>query len=143
LTITIDSVTIRKDYSAQTPFDAGEPHGNREWKPDRPVRLGSYTFRLDAITFIGDGYKLDLSYKSLPENVSFFINIIDASSEPFQFDHIDGTHIDDGNTAQDTITLTTQNPPPTGNMIIQWQLSETIPEPGPWTLIWTPPANKP
>lgn len=144
LKITVDRVNIRKHDTAQVQFDAGEyPQVNQEWKFNQPVKVGAYTFVLDTITFIGNGYVLNLSYENLPEGVSFYINFIDNPSHPFQFDNTSETENDAGNKVLYTITLTTKNPPPTGNFIVEWQLDESIPQPGPWSLIWTPSTTNP
>jgi len=144
LKITVDRVNIREHNTAQFQFDAGDhPQVNQEWRFNQPVKVGTYTFVLDTITFIGNGYVLNLSYENLPQSVTFFVNVIDDPSNPFQFDNSDGreTHVE--NKVLHTITLTATNPPPTGNLIVEWQLDEAISHPGPWSLNWTPPITNP
>lgn len=144
LKITVDRVSIRKHSTAQLQFDAGDhPQVNREWKLNQPVEVGGYRFVLDTITFIGNGYVLNLSYENLPESVTFYVNFIDTPSNPFQFDNTSEIENHAGNKVLHTITLTSINPPPTGKLIVEWQLDESIPQPGPWSLIWTPSKTNP
>jgi hypothetical protein len=144
LKITVDSVNIRKHNTAQFQFDTGDhPQVDQEWKFDQPVKVGAYTFVLDTITFIGNGYELSLSYDTLPESVSFSVDMIDNPSNPFQFDNSNETENQVENRVLHTITLTTNNPPPTGKLIVEWQLDESISQPGPWSLIWTPSKTNP
>ncbi len=37
-----------------------------------------------------------------------------------------------------TITLTSKSPPPVGNLTVNWGLEESIPQSGPWSLVWSP-----
>jgi hypothetical protein len=144
LKITVDRVNIRKHNTAQFQFDTGDhPQVMQEWKFNQPVKVGAYTFVLDAIAFIGNGYVLNLSYDNLPKNVSFYVGIIDNPSNPFQFDGGNETQNQVGNKTLDTITLTSKNPPPAGKLIVEWQLDEAVPQVGPWSLVWTPSKTKP
>jgi hypothetical protein len=146
LTVTLEQVNIRKESAAQTQFDAGDhPQVGQEWSLQRPVRLGAYTFTLDTISFTGNGYKLNLSYENLPTPPSalLFVNLIDDPSNPFQFDNTDERENQAGNKVSKTITFTTNNAPPTGNLTIDWQLEEAIPQTGPWSLVWQPSTIKP
>jgi hypothetical protein len=144
LKLTVDRVNIRKHSTAQFQFDTGDhPPVNQEWKFDQPIQVGAYTFTLDKITFIGNGYVLNLSYENLPMSVSFYVDIVDTPSNPFQFDGRDGAQNQVGNKTLETITLTSENPPPTGKLMVEWQLEEAIPQAGPWSLVWTPAKTNP
>jgi hypothetical protein len=144
LKITVDRVDIRKHSTAQFQFDTGDhPQVDQEWKFNQPVKVGAYTFTLDTITFIGNGYVLRLSYDNLPISVSFYVDIMDTLSNPFQFDGRNGEQNQVGNKTLDTITLTSENPPPTGKLIVEWQLDEAVPQAGPWSLTWTPSKTNP
>ncbi|HLO16212.1 MAG TPA: DUF4179 domain-containing protein [Anaerolineales bacterium] len=144
LKITVDQVNIRKHSMAQIQFEAGDhPQVGQEWNLNQLVKLGAYTFTLDKITFIGNGYVLHLSYENLPQSVSFFVNLVDNPSNPFQFDNSDERENHVGTKVLHTITLTTKSPPPIGNLTVEWQLDESIPQPGPWSLVWTPSTTRP
>ena len=144
LTITVDQVNIRRNSTAQIQFDAGDhPQAGQEWKLDKKVKLGAYTFTLEKITFIGNGYVLNWSHEQLPPNASSYVSLVDNPSNPFQFDNQDGSETQVGNVIQHTLTLTTHTPPPTGNLTVQWQLEEASPQPGPWSLVWSPSGAKP
>ena len=144
LTITVDQVNIRRNSTAQIQFDAGDhPQAGQEWSLNQTVELGAYTFTLQKITFIGNGYVLNWSHEQLPPTVSSYVTLIDNPSNPFQFDHQDDSGTLVGNVLQHTLTLTTHTPPPTGNLTVQWQLEEAIPQPGPWSLVWSPSGTKP
>jgi hypothetical protein len=144
LKITVDQVNIRKHSIAQFQFDTGDhPQVNQEWKFNQPVKLGAYTFILDSITFIGNGYVLNLSYDNLPLGVSFYVSLIDTPSNPFQFDGPNGRENQVGNKTVNTLTFTSKNAPPMGKLIVEWQLEEAIPQAGPWSLIWTPSKTNP
>ena len=144
LRITVDRVNIRKHSTAQFQFDTGDhPQVNQEWKFNEPVQVGDYAFVLDTITFTGNGYVLNLSYYNLPQSVSFYVALIDTPSNPFPFDGPNGTESQVGNKTLNTITFTSKNTPPTGKLIVEWQLDEAIPQPGPWSLSWTPSKTNP
>ena len=144
LKITVDRVNIRKDSTAQFLFDTGEhPQTNQEWKFNQPVKVGAYTFVLDTVTFIGNGYVLNLSYDNLPITVSFSVSLIDTPSNPFQFDGPNGAEKQVGNKTLNTLTFTSKNPPPTGKLIVEWQLDEAVPQAGPWSLTWIPSKTNP
>lgn len=144
LKITVDRISIRKYSMARVPFDPGDdPQMNEEWKLNRPVTVGVYTFVLETITFVGNGYVLNLSYNDLPESVSFYVDLLDSSLSPYQFDNIDSKETHSGNKAIQTITFTAKNPLPAGKLIVEWQLEETIPHAGPWSLTWTPVKTNP
>ena len=144
LKITVDSIDIRMHHSAQIPFDAGDhPQVGQEWDLNQTVGLGSSEFVVDSVAFLGDGYTFKLSSENLPEGVTPDLEIVDRSSSPYQFDNIDTTQAPSGNKVLYTITLTTQSPPPTGNLTVNWGLDEFIPHPGPWSLVWTPSPTNP
>jgi hypothetical protein len=141
LTITVDSVNIRKYHTAQIQFDAGDrPQVGQEWNLDQIVELGGSEFVVDSVTFLGNGYTFNLSSGNLPEGVTPDMDIVDRSSSPYPFDNIDSRQVPAGNKVLYTITLTTQSPPPTGNLTVNWGLDEFIPQAGPWSLVWTPSA---
>jgi hypothetical protein len=144
LTITVNSVSIRKDASAQFQFDTGaQPRVNQEWKFNQPIEVGAYTFTLDTITFTGKGYVISLSYEALPEGATIWISLLDNTAAPFQFDSGNETENHAGNKVRHTITLGTENPPPTGSLILVLQLDESLPIIGPWTLTWSPITTTP
>jgi len=144
LTITVDQVKIRRNSTAQIQFEAGDhPQAGQEWKLDKKVTLGTYTFTLEKITFIGNGYRLYLSDPALPPNASSYVSLVDDPANPFQFDTQDDSGTLVGNVLQHTLTLTAQTPPPTGRLIVEWHLEEAIPQPGPWSLVWSPSGTKP
>ena len=144
LKITVDRVNIRKHNTAQFQFDAGDhPQVKQEWNLNLPVKLGVSDFVVDSVTFIGNGYTFNLSSNNLPEGVTPSIDIVDSSLSPYQFDNISETKNNAGNKVIYTITLTTKSPPPIGNLSVVWGLEESIPQPGPWSLIWTPPNTNP
>jgi len=137
LKITVDRVNIRKHNTAQIQFDTGDhPQVGQEWNLNLPVKLGASDFVVDSVTFLGNGYTFNLSSENLPEGVEPNIDIVDSSLSPYLFDNISPTTIS-------AITITTKSPPPTGNLTVNWWLDEFIPQPGPWSLIWTPPNTNP
>ena len=137
LKITVDRVNIRKHNTAQIQFDTGDhPQVGQEWNLNLPVKLGASDFVVDSVTFLGNGYTFNLSSENLPEGVEPNIDIVDSSLSPYLFDNISPTTIS-------AITITTKSPPPTGNLTVNWWLDEFIPQPGPWSLIWTPPNPNP
>jgi hypothetical protein len=139
LKITVDQVNIRKQNTAQLQFDAGEhPQVSQEWKLDQVVKLGAYELVVDSVTFLGNGYRFDLSYDPLPVGVTPGIEILDRSQSSYPFDDISETENGDEKKVLHTITLTTKSSPPTGNLTVNWNLEEYIPQPGPWSLVWTP-----
>jgi hypothetical protein len=140
LKITVDRVNIRKHSTAQFQFDTGDhPQVMQKWNLNLPVKLGASDFVVDSVTFLGNGYTFNLSSENLPEGVSPDIDIVDSSLSPYQFDSISSTV----GKPIITITLTTISPPPIGNLTVNWGLDEFIPQPGPWSLIWTPPNTNP
>jgi hypothetical protein len=142
LTITVDSVNIRKHNTAQFQFDAGDhPQVGQEWNLNLFVQLGASDFIVESVTFLGNGYTFTLSDINLPEGVTPDIEIPDNSLSPFQFDSISSTVDNTENKA--TITLTTTSLPPLGKLTIKWGLDEYIPQPGPWSLTWTPSTSNP
>jgi hypothetical protein len=144
LKITVDRVNIRKHNTAQIQFDAGDhPQINQEWDLNLPVKLGASEFIVDSVTFLGNGYTFNLSSENLPEGVTPDIEIVDSSSSPYQFDNINSTVDNTGNKTIETITLTTTSSPPIGNLSVNWGLDEFIPQPGPWSLVWTPSKTNP
>ena len=65
--ITVDSVDIRKHHTAQFQFDAGDhPQVGQVWDLNRTVKLGASEFVIDSVTFLGNGYKFNLSSETLP-----------------------------------------------------------------------------
>ena len=144
LTITVDRVNIWKRNTAQFPFDAGEqPQAGQEWGLNQAVRLGSSEFVVESVTFLGNGYRFLLSSENLPAGVTPNIDLVVRSSGPYQFDSIDSRVDNSGNKAIITLTLSTTSPPPAGNLMVTWWLDEDIPQPGPWSLVWTPVKTKP
>jgi hypothetical protein len=142
--ITVDSVDIRKHHTAQFQFDAGDhPQVGQVWDLNQTVKLGASEFVIDSVTFLGNGYKFNLSSETLPAGVTPDIEIVDSSLSPYQFDNIDSTVDNSGKIARDTITLTANNPLPAGNLSVNWGLDEFIPQPGPWSLTWTPSKTNP
>jgi hypothetical protein len=142
--ITVDSVDIRKHHTAQFQFDAGDhPQVGQEWDLNQTVKLGASEFVIDSVTFLGNGYTFNLSSENLPPGVRPDIEIVDRSLSPYQFDNVDSNVDNSGKIARDTITLTTNNPPPTGKLRVNWGLDEFIPQPGPWSLTWTPSKTNP
>lgn len=144
LTITVDQVNVRKDSTAQLQFETGDhPPVGQEWKLNKSVQVGSFPFTLEKITFVGNGYVLDLSYEPLPLATSFYISISDHSSQPIEFETSADTQTQAGTRILHTITLTTENTPPTGTLTIDWHLQEAVPQSGPWSLVWSPFTTKP
>jgi hypothetical protein len=144
LKITVDHVSIRKHNTAQIQFDTGDhPQINQEWNLNLPVTLGASEFIVDSVTFLGNGYTFNLSSENLPVGVTPDIAIMDGSVSPYQFDNIDSMQSPVGSKVIYTITLTANNPPPTGNLTVNWGLDEFIPQPGPWSLVWTPSKTNP
>jgi hypothetical protein len=144
LTITVDRVNIWKRNTAQFAFDAGDdPQVGQEWSLNQAVRLGPSEFVVESVTFLGNGYTFLLSSENLPAGVTPNMDLEDRSSSPYQFDNVDSRVDNSGNKARITLTLTTNSPPPTGNLMVTWWLDEDIPQPGPWSLVWTPAKNNP
>lgn len=144
LKITVDRVNTRKYNTTQIQFNpGGQPQVGQQWNLNQSVALGSSEFVVDSVAFLGNGYIFNLSSENLPEGVTPDIEILDGSLNPYQFDNIDGTEEHAGNKSIHTIRLTTQNTPPTGNLIVKWGLDEFIPQPGPWSLVWAPPVTNP
>jgi hypothetical protein len=144
LKITVDRVNLRKHDTAQFQFDAGEhPQAMQNWNLNLPVRLGPSEFVVDSVTFLGNGYTFNLSSENLPEGVTPDIDILDSSSNSYQFDNSSSTENHVGNKVLYTIKLTTKNPPPIGNLTVKWGLEELIPKPGPWSLVWSPSTTNP
>jgi hypothetical protein len=115
----------------------------QKWALNLPVKLGAYEFVVDSVTFLGNGYTFNLSSENLPEGVTPSIDMIDSSASPFQFDNSSSTENRVSNKVLYTITLTTKSPPPTGNLTVSWSMDESIAQPGPWSLVWTPPTTNP
>jgi hypothetical protein len=139
LKITVDRINIRKHNTAQIQFDAGDhPQVGQEWNLNQSVKLGESEFVVDSVTFLGNGYTFNLSSESLPNGVAPDISIADNSLSLYQFDIIDSMVNNGGSTAIITLTLTTKSLPPTGKLTVNWGLDEYIPQPGPWSLVWTP-----
>jgi hypothetical protein len=105
--------------------------------------LGPSEFVVESVTFLGNGYTFLLSSENLPAGVTPNMDLEDRSSSPYQFDNVDSRVDNSGNKARITLTLTTNSPPPTGNLMVTWWLDEDIPQPGPWSLVWTPAKNNP
>jgi hypothetical protein len=142
--ITVDRVNISKHDTAQFQFDTGDhPQVMQKWALNLPVKLGAYEFVVDSVTFLGNGYTFNLSSENLPEGVTPSIDMIDSSASPFQFDNSSSTENRVSNKVLYTITLTTKSPPPTGNLTVSWSMDESIAQPGPWSLVWTPPTTNP
>jgi hypothetical protein len=140
----VDRVNIWKRNTAQFPFDAGDnPQVGQEWNLNQTVRLGPSEFVVESVTFLGNGYAFHLSSENLPAGVSPNIDILEDPSSPYQFDNIDSRVDNSGNKAIVTLTLTTKNPPPTGNLRLSWWLDEYIPQLGPWSLVWEPSKTSP
>ena len=98
---------------------------------------------MDSVTFLGNGYLFNLSSENLPDGVTPDIEIVDGLLSPYQFDNTSGTLNDTGKKVLYTITLTTKSPPPVGNLTVNWGLDEFIPQPGPWSLTWSPSKINP
>ncbi len=144
LKLTVDRVNIRKHSTAQFPFDTGDHlQVNQKWDLKQTVQLGASEFVVDSVTFLGNGYTFKISSENLPAGVVPDIEIVDNSLSPYQFDNINSTIDNSGKRAIDTITLTTNTPPPTGTLTVNWGLDEFIPQPGPWSLVWTPAKTNP
>jgi hypothetical protein len=144
LKITVDSVNLRQHNTAQFQLDTGEhPQAGQEWKLNLPVKLGASEFVVDSVTFLGDGYTFSLSSDNLPEGVTPYLEIVDSSLSPYQFDNEASTQAPDGDKVLYTITLTTGSTPPTGNLTVHWALDEFIPKEGPWSLVWTASTPSP
>lgn len=144
LKITVDRINIRKYNTAQFQLDTGDhPRSGQEWHLNLPVKLGASDFVVDSVIFLGNGYTFNLSSGNFPEGVSPDIDIVDDSLSHYEFDNIGSTVDNTGNAAIITITLTTKNPPPIGNLTVKWGLDEFIPQSGPWSLIWTPSKTTP
>ncbi len=143
LKIIVDRVDIRKHSTALLQFDTGaHPQVKQEWKLNQPVKLGASTFVVDSVVFFQNGYRFNLSTENLPEGVTPDIEILDSSLRPYQFDNISSTEDHIGNKALYTIRYY-KNPPPSGNLSVNWGLDESIPLSGPWSLIWTPSTTNP
>jgi len=144
LKITVDHINIRKYNTAQFQFDTGDhPQSGQGWNLNLLAKLGASDFVVDSVIFLGNGYTFNISSENFPEGVSPDIEIVDSSLIPYEFDNISSTVDNTGNEAIITITLTTKNPPPIGNLTLNWGLDEFIPQPGPWSLIWTPSNTNP
>jgi len=144
LTITVDHVNTRKHNTAQLQFDTGDqPQAGQKWELDQTVQLGASEFVVDSIIFLGNGYQFNLSSESLPEGVTPELEIVDRSSNVFQFDNIDSSVDNSNSKGVSTIKLTTQSVPPIGNLTLSWGLEEYPPQPGPWSLVWTPSTITP
>ena len=107
------------------------------------MQVGGYPFTLEKITFVDNGYVLDLSYEPLPLATSFYINLSDDPSKPFEFENGADTQTQAGTRILHTITLTTEGKPPSGTLTVEWHLQDAIPETGPWSLVWVPSTTKP
>jgi hypothetical protein len=107
------------------------------------IKLGATEFVVDSVTFLGDGYTFSLSSDNLPEGVTPYLEIVDSSLSPYQFDNEASTQAPDGDKVLYTITLTTGSTPPTGNLTVNWGLDEFTPKEGPWSLVWTPSTTSP
>ena len=144
LKITVDRVNIRKHNTAQFQFDTGDhPQVNQKWDLNQAVQLGASEFVVDSVTFLGNGYTFNISSENLPDGIAPDISIEDNSLSPYQFDNIDSMINNGGSKAIITLTLTTKSPPPTGDLTVNWGLDEFIPQPGPWSLVWTPVRTNP
>lgn len=144
LKITVDRVNTRKHNTAQSQFDTGDhPQVGQEWHLNQIVKLGSSEFVVESVKFLGNGYMFNLSSENLPPGAAPDINIVDNSLSPYQFDSLDSTVNNAGSKTIVMVTLTAKSPPPTGSLTVNWGLEELIPQPGPWSLVWTPSKTNP
>ena len=140
----MDSVKIREYNAMQIPLNVGDhPRVGQEWTLNQPIQLGSSNFVVDSVTFLGNGYTFHLSSEDLPEGVTPNIDFVDSASNSFYFENINSTVDTTGGKTIATITLTSQSTPPTGKLTVNWWMEEYIPQPGPWSLVWTPPKTDP
>jgi hypothetical protein len=144
VTITLDEVKLRRQHTAQTPLAAGEaPQAGQVWEMGLPVRLGASEFVLEMVTFLGNGYRFELTSGSLPEGVTPWVDILDAEGNVYPFEAVESAQEPDGDRVRTTIALTTEGQPPAGDLAVRWSLEEYTPAAGPWSVTWSPPAGSP
>jgi len=144
LTITVEQVNLRRYHIGSMQFDTGaDPQNGQMWQLDQPVQLGAVQILVESVTFVGDGYTFKLSSDNLPEGVTPDADIANTNLSPYLSNDINvsSTFDGSGDTAQCTVTLTTQGAsPPTGRLTVNWGLEELVPKTGPWSLVWSPAA---
>lgn len=141
ITITLDEIDISTSSTVQFDFDTGpSPQPGQTWQLDLPIHLGRYHYVVDSAEMIEDGYVFRFhSGVEVPKGTSFILDIVGSSQER-------GPTSSEEDRRPKTIVKYSENitylsPPPTGQLIVELTLFETIPLPGPWTLTWSPPAK--
>jgi hypothetical protein len=139
LTITLDQIEIGVFDTTQFKFDAGSnPQMGQKWELDLPVHLREYDYVMDSVEVIKDGYLFKYhSGIDVPEGVSLDINIVGSSLEG------SSSQVNGGNTVVEYSGSLTYSVQPTGPLIVELTLSETVPLQGPWVLMWMPPNTNP
>jgi hypothetical protein len=138
LKITVDQIDIDQDSTVQFKFDTGaDPHPGQEWNLSLPIHLSRYDYVVDSVTMIPDGYLFKFhSGTDVPEGTSFILDIPGSSLER-------GSGSSTEDRGSKTVVKYSESisylvPPPTGKLIVELTLSETVSLQGPWTLMWAP-----
>jgi hypothetical protein len=71
------------------------------------------------------------------------IELLDSAAMSFTFDEINSAQTQAGKQTHYTVRLTAASPAPTGSLSVNFGLDETLSQPGPWSLTWSPTSNKP
>jgi len=141
LKITLDEIDISTSDTVRFDFDAGPtPQVGQEWQLNLPIHLGRYDYVIDSAEMIQDGYLFKFhSGTEVPEGTSFILDIVGSSQERGSMAGSEDRRPKDIVKYSQNITYLV--PPPTGQLVVELTLYETIPLQGPWTLTWTPPVK--
>ena len=139
LKITLDEIDINTSDTIRFDFDAGpNPQPGQKWQLDLPLHLGRYDYVMDTAEMLENGYLFRFhSGTDVPEGTSFQLDIVGSSQERGPTAGSEDRRPTDQVTYSQNITYLV--PPPTGKLIVELTLDETIPLEGPWTLTWAPP----
>jgi hypothetical protein len=137
VTITLDQIHIGVSNAAQFKFETGaNPQVGQKWELNLPVRLGTYEYVMDSVEMVEGGYLFKYhSGADVPEGQALGLRIVGAQPEK------DASTVHGGGTRVEYSENITFSSPPTGPLIVELSLYESLTLPGPWKLTWTPPSK--
>lgn len=134
LTVTLDQINILLSEKTQFSFDAGSaPKAGTKWELNLPVRLRGYEYVIDSVEVIENGYLFNYHTSNDVTQDSLSLNITGYS-----FEQDNGRTIQKETVTEYSKSLIYSAPFPTGQLTVELIVTETVPLPGPWTLMWTP-----
>jgi hypothetical protein len=138
VTITLDQIDIGLSNTAQFNFEAGENLQTGQMsKLNLPLQLGPYTYVMDSVEVIENGYLFRYhSGIDVPAGSALLFNIRGATSESNA-----STLVTKETVIEYSESITFSSPLPGGSPTVEVTLDETVPLQGPWTLTWMPPGK--